>query len=88
MGDLSLTYFPCVPLQIMDGCLQFFLRTHHPFASPMVMTIIREPILWVKTATWLPSIMKPLPHAWILEESLITEKTVKHNKGTTVSMLI
>jgi hypothetical protein len=76
-GGLALTDFPCVPVQIMDGCLRAILGTK-TFTSPMVEQVLDDVADHCHDQTFLSSIGRYLPHSWI-SESLITAKAVKHD---------
>jgi hypothetical protein len=72
----SLTAFPCVPLQILDGCLQGLLDGV-PRTDPL-----KTPSLPPKPSSndfsWLHRIQKFLPHSWI-DSALVTDKAAKRD---------
>jgi hypothetical protein len=75
-GGLTVTMFPCVPLQIMDACIRQVLDTDG-FVSPLAKRLFsatEAPLL----ATWLPRIQLYLPHTWVPVD-VITDKAVKHD---------
>jgi hypothetical protein len=69
-------FFPSIPVQILDGCLQGILKStprHDPLQTPMP-----QPGALVASSTWLPGIQKFLPHSWI-DPDLITDKAAKRD---------
>ena len=84
-GGLSATDFPCVPLQVMDVCLQSLL-TVRPGPSPLATPALRPALPTPATRSWLPEIQRWLSHSWI-PLSLITAKAAKHDEAAiTTSM--
>lgn len=76
---VGLTWFslPCVPLQVMDGCLRGVLRTGlPPVYHPSVTALAAQPWPPPLLRTYLFEIGKYLPHSWI-PEALITAKAAK-----------
>jgi hypothetical protein len=68
--------FPCVPLQIMDGCLKGILATI-PHTNPLKTPLPAGPVS-SSDRSWIPGIQKFLSHTWV-DASLVTAKAVKCN---------
>ena len=78
-GGLSISDFPCVPLQILDSCLRSILGTKE-FASPRVARSVPVPLVSSVDSTYLPLLWRYLPHSWIAT-LLITAKAAEHDNA-------
>jgi hypothetical protein len=84
-GGLSITDFPCVPMQVMDGCLKSLL-TVRTGVSPLDTPALRSAVTTPATRTWLPEVQRWLSHSWI-PLSLITAKAAKHDEAAVTTSM-
>jgi hypothetical protein len=74
LGGLTMSSFPLVPVQIMDGILKAYGRreSHQtPLRPP-----IPDPAVADEKQSWLPSVQRFLSHDWI-DPILVTSKAAK-----------
>ena len=80
----SLSFFPCPPLQILDGVLR---ATSRQLAVVAELATPTPRALSVPTcSTWLPTIKCYLPHEWA-DQSLVSSKAVKGDDATVASFM-